>query len=82
MDGWEGLAPRFEWRPSQRHLLDLAGHVVDRRWHLCAKSFARFTRNRFDRVITLCDKVREVAPQLRGAPIIAHWSIPDPAAGG
>ena len=33
---WEGLSPRFEWRPSQRHLLDLAGHVHDGRWHLCA----------------------------------------------
>ncbi|MCB9371916.1 MAG: hypothetical protein H6518_03940 [Microthrixaceae bacterium] len=33
---WDGLAPRFEWRPSQRHLLELAGHVADGRWHLCA----------------------------------------------
>lgn len=33
---WEALAPQFSWRPSQRHLLDLAGHVTDRRWHLCA----------------------------------------------
>lgn len=33
---WDGLAPRFEWRPSQRHLLELAGHVTDGRWHLCA----------------------------------------------
>lgn len=33
---WDGLAPRFDWRPSQRHLLELAGHVTDGRWHLCA----------------------------------------------
>jgi superfamily II DNA or RNA helicase len=33
---WVDLAPRFQWRPSQRHLLELAGHVCDRRWHLCA----------------------------------------------
>lgn len=33
---WSGLAPQFTWRPSQRHLLDLAAHVTDRRWHLCA----------------------------------------------
>lgn len=33
---WDGLAPQFTWRPSQRHLLELAGHVTDRRWHLCA----------------------------------------------
>jgi protein-tyrosine-phosphatase len=44
------------------------------------KSLTRFTRNRFDRVITLCDKVREVCPDFPGAPIAAHWSIVDPAA--
>lgn len=36
---------------------------------------------RFDRVITLCDRVREVCPELPGAPRTAHWSLPDPAAG-
>jgi protein-tyrosine-phosphatase/DNA-binding transcriptional ArsR family regulator len=46
------------------------------------KSLTRFTRNRFDRVITLCDKVREICPEFRGAPIAAHWSIADPAAAG
>jgi protein-tyrosine-phosphatase len=46
------------------------------------KSLTRFTRNRFDRVITLCDKVREVCPEFPGAPIAAHWSIADPAAAG
>ena len=46
------------------------------------KSLARFTRNRFDRVITLCDKVREVCPEFPGAPIAAHWSMADPAAAG
>jgi protein-tyrosine-phosphatase len=46
------------------------------------KSLTRFTRHRFDRVITLCDKVREVCPEFPGAPIAAHWSIADPAATG
>jgi protein-tyrosine-phosphatase len=46
------------------------------------KSLTRFTRSRFDRVITLCDKVREVCPEFPGAPITAHWSIADPAAAG
>lgn len=44
------------------------------------KSLSRFTRNRFDRVITLCDKVREICPEFPGSPIAAHWSIVDPAA--
>jgi protein-tyrosine-phosphatase len=46
------------------------------------KPLTRFTRNRFDRVITLCDKVREVCPEFPGKPVAAHWSIADPAAAG
>lgn len=37
---------------------------------------------RFDYVITLCDKIREVCPELPGHPESIHWSIPDPAAAG
>ena len=44
------------------------------------KPLTRFARTRFDRVITLCDKVREVCPKFPGAPLTAHWSIADPAA--
>ena len=46
------------------------------------KSFTRFARTKFDRIITLCDKVREVCPEFPGAPIAAHWSMADPAAAG
>jgi protein-tyrosine-phosphatase/DNA-binding transcriptional ArsR family regulator len=45
------------------------------------KHLTRFTGSRFDRVITLCDKVREVCPEFPGRPVAAHWSMPDPAAG-
>jgi protein-tyrosine-phosphatase len=44
------------------------------------KSLSRYTRTRFDRVITLCDKVREICPEFPGSPVAAHWSIADPAA--
>ena len=43
------------------------------------KHVRRFSRVRFDRVITLCDKVREVCPDLLGEPVTAHWSTADPA---
>jgi protein-tyrosine-phosphatase len=46
------------------------------------KSFDRFVRHRFDRVITLCDKVREICPEFPRAPIATHWSIADPAVAG
>jgi protein-tyrosine-phosphatase/DNA-binding transcriptional ArsR family regulator len=37
---------------------------------------------RFERVITLCDKVREVCPEFPSLAPPAHWSIPDPAVEG
>ncbi|MEV0590417.1 ArsR family transcriptional regulator [Nonomuraea cavernae] len=37
---------------------------------------------RFDYVISLCDKVREVCPDIGGHPRRLHWSIPDPATPG
>lgn len=45
-----------------------------------SKHLDEFTGHRFDYVITLCDKVREVCPERPGHPEPIHWSIPDPAA--
>ncbi len=39
-----------------------------------------FTGQSFDWVISLCDKVREVCPELPGDPRTVHWSIADPSA--
>jgi protein-tyrosine-phosphatase/DNA-binding transcriptional ArsR family regulator len=45
------------------------------------KHLSRFARSRFDRVITLCDKVKEICPEFPGHPDVAHWSMADPSAG-
>lgn len=41
-----------------------------------------FAGRRFDYVVSLCDRVREVCPELPGAPEAIHWSIPDPTRDG
>jgi protein-tyrosine-phosphatase/DNA-binding transcriptional ArsR family regulator len=44
------------------------------------KHLDTFGRQRFDYVISLCDRVREVCPEFPGSPETVHWSIPDPSA--
>jgi protein-tyrosine-phosphatase/DNA-binding transcriptional ArsR family regulator len=39
-----------------------------------------FVGQSFDRVITLCDRVREQCPSWPGSPPLIHWSFPDPSA--
>jgi protein-tyrosine-phosphatase/DNA-binding transcriptional ArsR family regulator len=51
--------------------IDLAGRR--------SKHLGEFTGERFDYVISLCDRVREVCPEFPGTPETIHWSIPDPA---
>jgi protein-tyrosine-phosphatase len=51
--------------------IDLAGRR--------SKHLGEFTGRRFDYVITLCDRVREVCPEFPGTPEAIHWSVRDPA---
>jgi ArsR family transcriptional regulator, arsenate/arsenite/antimonite-responsive transcriptional repressor / arsenate reductase (thioredoxin) len=51
--------------------IDLAGRR--------SKHLSEFADRRFDYVISLCDRVREVCPEFSGTPELIHWSIPDPA---
>ena len=44
-----------------------------------SKHLSEFAGRRFDYVISLCDRVREVCPEFSGGPELIHWSIPDPA---
>lgn len=46
------------------------------------KHLDEFVSQRFDFVITLCDRVREVCPEFAAHPDLVHWSIPDPALEG
>jgi protein-tyrosine-phosphatase/DNA-binding transcriptional ArsR family regulator len=43
-----------------------------------SKPLSEFAADRFDYVISLCDRVREVCPEFPGRPGVIHWSIPDP----
>ena len=51
--------------------IDLAGRR--------SKHLSEFAAERFDYVISLCDRVREACPEFPGGPELIHWSVPDPA---
>jgi protein-tyrosine-phosphatase/DNA-binding transcriptional ArsR family regulator len=71
-----GSAPRPLHPEAVRVMAERGIDLASRR----SKSYDRFLDTRFDRVITLCDRVREVCPQFPGSPVTAHWSMPDPSA--
>jgi protein-tyrosine-phosphatase/DNA-binding transcriptional ArsR family regulator len=47
-----------------------------------SKHLSEFAEERFDYVVSLCDRVREVCPEFPDHPELIHWSIPDPAREG
>jgi protein-tyrosine-phosphatase/DNA-binding transcriptional ArsR family regulator len=61
-------------RVMRRRGIDISGNRT--------KAVDELASERFDVVITLCDKVREVCPELPSHPQMVHWSIADPAAEG
>lgn len=57
----------------EEHGLDLSSHA--------SKHLDALGARRFDWVISLCDRVREVCPEFPGHPEVIHWSIPNPVTG-
>jgi protein-tyrosine-phosphatase len=47
-----------------------------------SKHLDEFAGRRFDYVISLCDRVREVCPEFPGSPELVHWSVADPSREG
>jgi ArsR family transcriptional regulator, arsenate/arsenite/antimonite-responsive transcriptional repressor / arsenate reductase (thioredoxin) len=61
-------------RVLKRRGIDISGNRT--------KHLDEFVAQRFDIVITLCDRVREVCPEFPRHPRLVHWSVPDPALEG
>jgi protein-tyrosine-phosphatase/DNA-binding transcriptional ArsR family regulator len=61
-------------RAMREHGIGIAGRA--------SKHLDTLAGQRFDYVISLCDRVREVCPEFPGHPQVVHWSIPDPSATG
>jgi protein-tyrosine-phosphatase len=57
----------------EAHGLDLTDYA--------SKHLDLFAAQRFDWVISLCDRVREVCPEFPGHPETVHWSIANPVTG-
>ena len=73
-----GASPKGRVNP---HVLE----ILRDRYHIDAegarsKSWEDFRDERFDFVITVCDKARESCPVWPGQPIVAHWGSEDPDA--
>lgn len=61
-------------RVMREHGIDIDGRR--------SKHLSEFATERFDYVISLCDRVREVCPEFPDHPDLIHWSVPDPAREG
>jgi ArsR family transcriptional regulator, arsenate/arsenite/antimonite-responsive transcriptional repressor / arsenate reductase (thioredoxin) len=61
-------------RAMRERGIDLAGRR--------SKHLDEFAGVCFDRVVSLCDRVREICPEFPDHPRQLHWSIPDPGREG
>jgi ArsR family transcriptional regulator, arsenate/arsenite/antimonite-responsive transcriptional repressor / arsenate reductase (thioredoxin) len=73
-----GSHPKPLHRNAVRVMRERGIDIADRR----SKHLSEFAAERFDYVVSLCDRVREVCPEFPDHPPLIHWSIPDPAREG
>jgi ArsR family transcriptional regulator, arsenate/arsenite/antimonite-responsive transcriptional repressor / arsenate reductase (thioredoxin) len=71
-----GSAPK-ELHPAAVRVMGARGIDMSGRR---AKHLDEYAGQRFDHVITLCDRVREVCPDFGGSAVTEHWSMADPSA--
>ena len=73
-----GSAPERDIHPMARRAIQrlLGQDMANQR----PKSFQRFLGEKFDYVITVCDRAAESCPVLPGDPDRIQWSFPDPSA--
>jgi arsenate reductase len=80
-----GRFETFSAGPNPVGLIDpLTLRVLQQNYNIDAsagrsKSWDEFKEQKFDLVITVCDRARETCPAWPGAPLLAHWGSPDPA---
>ena len=71
-----GSRPAAEILPLARCCMEERGIDMS---HAVPKHIERFLGQRFDRVVTVCDRVLEECPTFPGDPERVHWSFLDPA---
>ena len=72
-----GSSPAASVNPHAIQVLREAG--IEWRGH-SPRDLAGLDRQRWDFVVTVCDRAQEACPVFPGQPILAHWGMPDPAA--
>jgi arsenate reductase len=76
-----GSFPKGTVHPLTLKLLEKVGIPLENPRSKSWDEFARLGAPIMDFVITVCDQAAgEVCPLWPGAPIVAHWGVPDPAA--
>lgn len=72
-----GSAPAAQVNPLAIEVLREAG--IEWRGHP-PRRVDGLEQERWDFVITVCDRAKESCPVFPGQPVLAHWGMPDPAA--